>query len=470
MREKKQIKTFAFKILYLLRKIFNKCMSSKYRDIYNIYQVNDYLELLDKITLMKDSDHLITHKEDLSKLVYPDFIPSPNFGASCYMNAVIQMFYHIEEFRNLFMNNSSSGQDPTYKTLYDNFKEIMDNYKTSISSKQQLSISTQHTNIINVCFSTSMTLDQDKTNKNKYSNTKFIYENNKLMEEKTDVTSQYIIQIDQSNSTKIIIKEKFLNKQQDANEFILHILYSIEKCLEKSKYSFLTGQYVTKYVCQDKNIKYTNNEFRTLQIEVPSNNSDLNSLLIIPDEDNDDVDKTTGKKVNSPICNNTPIDKFVRSYVIMPETKIVIIQLKRFDFVNKNKITTSITPDREITIDGFKFKLQGCIVHSGGLGSGHYVYVAYDDKSNPYYICNDSDISEVNKINKDNTSDYKYVNMIPTDGYIFYYRRVEFPILTPTSTPQPGGYIQHPISIQNNYYTKYIKYKYKYMNLRNKKN
>ena len=90
----------------------------------------------------------------------------------------------------------------------------------------------------------------------------------------------------------------------------------------------------------------------------------------------------------------------------------LLIQLKRFNKgFRANKLSNSITPNKEIEIDSIKFKLQGCIIHYGVLNGGHYKYLVFDDNGEPLKIINDSNIET------HNTTDHL------ENGYIYYYRR-----------------------------------------------
>jgi len=95
---------------------------------------------------------------------------------------------------------------------------------------------------------------------------------------------------------------------------------------------------------------------------------------------------------------------YIKSY-----PKYLIIHLKRFDYnFSSRKINNSINMDLELNLKDDSYSLRSIVFHMGNVGGGHYVNIVR--KNNKYYMCNDSNISEINNINK-------YIN----HGYIYLY-------------------------------------------------
>ena len=100
---------------------------------------------------------------------------------------------------------------------------------------------------------------------------------------------------------------------------------------------------------------------------------------------------------------------------------ILIIQLKRFDYLHNCKINTNISyplTNFNLTnyIDGYDkmeslYNLVGIIEHIGSLGGGHYIS-HIKNKNNKWYTYNDNNVSELNK---------QSVNQ--KQGYILVYQK-----------------------------------------------
>ena len=60
------------------------------------------------------------------------------------------------------------------------------------------------------------------------------------------------------------------------------------------------------------------------------------------------------------------------------------------------------------------YKLKGGIIHLGSYGGGHYIY--YGNENNKWYLANDTNISNINDINK-------FMNETGNKSYILYYTK-----------------------------------------------
>lgn len=124
-------------------------------------------------------------------------------------------------------------------------------------------------------------------------------------------------------------------------------------------------------------------------------------------------------RVNRFRRNNGTYDQIVSqqsTITLHEEQRVVVIQVKRFEFnpdFTSRKIRSVVVADEKISIDNKHFILEGCIIHSGELAGGHYVYLTFDN-GKPNLIINDE------KISKDND----YLRTLHTDGYVYLYRRI----------------------------------------------
>ena len=71
------------------------------------------------------------------------------------------------------------------------------------------------------------------------------------------------------------------------------------------------------------------------------------------------------------------------NYLIMAINRAYVLNGK----MERNQTRVEIT--REIDIVGVKFRIKGCIFHSGDGKGGHYVYGVYDDAGNPHHVIDD---------------------------------------------------------------------------------
>jgi len=156
-------------------------------------------------------------------------------------------------------------------------------------------------------------------------------------------------------------------------------------------------------------------------------------------EDFKDEDNKCGKGANIKMNIKKNI-----SIKIPTENKYLLLQLKRFswdfDTGESKKIDQTIELNKEITIDGVKYILYGIIKHIGNTRtSGHYIYYKINDDKVIEY--DDSNVTE---------KDYSDVkDELEKNGYLVIYKR---------SSEMTGGDI---------YYQKYLKYKNKYLKLKN---
>jgi hypothetical protein len=120
----------------------------------------------------------------------------------------------------------------------------------------------------------------------------------------------------------------------------------------------------------------------------------------------------------SPVCDCSLTNLKKTPGIFIPDyQKYIIIQLERvikdLATMASIKVTTSVTHNKEITIDNTKFKLKGVIYHTGAANGGHYEYIECDDKGTPTMVYSDTTCIK-------NVTSYD----INKNGYVFLYKRV----------------------------------------------
>mmetsp|Transcript_17074 Transcript_17074/g.15030 ORF Transcript_17074/g.15030 Transcript_17074/m.15030 type:complete len:100 (-) Transcript_17074:16-315(-) len=99
----------------------------------------------------------------------------------------------------------------------------------------------------------------------------------------------------------------------------------------------------------------------------------------------------------------------------MPE--YVLFLFKRFDFINRRKISKRISyPDKillndQFDPDGIKYQLNGIVIHSGHLSGGHYT--AIGRKKKDWILFNDDRVRKT----KSNIA-------LEKDAYLLFYKRI----------------------------------------------
>ena len=405
-----------YKILYILYDIFTLCLTNSYIYIEQKISllIQKKIDLLEKII---NEEEIIRKKKKTIEI--PDnvtFLSSHNLGNSCYFNAVLQMLRHIPEFYSLLTSDKPLTHkliDNKKETIITNLLGIFKEYKEKLSSSSSsISILPQHESITNVC--------------------------------------------------------GFDKRQQDPQEFYIQIFDSIvSKGL--SYLSFIRFDQHKILRCNDvdpNNDIFIHNQMdkqQTLELPITGINISDSLMTYLVEEENKD-------EVFDKCKNNDKFKQQLKSY-LPDECKNLIIQLKRFSSSSgvATKLHKEVTPELKLNICGFIFVRMGCIIHKGSTpNGGHYVYVAFNNDNKTLTLCDDSIITKNIDISKtDNLKQIGIYNMLK-DGYVYYYRRVEFPEDLPISSPSSGGSIGGNINILNDpYYKKYLKYKEKYLKLKN---
>lgn len=355
-------------------------------------------------------------------LVYKGII---NFGNTCYMNSTLQMLWSIPEFRNFLTSitleniENFSFKTRTYKHPYTN--KVFE-YDYNIDKEALISL-----------FKIFEYLQNQ--NKAPFEMTRNIYDGLRNLSitqgffsilNKEGKYATEIFNGKKRNIVKLDSRISFRYKdQEDASEFLVKIMQDLlPNIIDNPIVTELlnTFEYEEKSIvtCEYTNTQTTSvNKSFNLDIPIKSNNltQSLQDFLKIENIDNYLEYCKSEANLNGIMKNKKIQIDFTKN------TTNLIIKLKRFDS-STNKIKTYMNPEVILdfnTIDpnnpqDVLFSLQGCIIHLGAtMSSGHYEYLVFDDNGKPKFIISDSSKTDV---------DDKY-NTYLTDGYIYYYRRIE---------------------------------------------
>jgi ubiquitin C-terminal hydrolase len=331
-----------------------------------------------------------------------------NVGNTCYMNATLQMLWSIPEIREYIIQldkefiRNKYHLDYIYKisyilntifTVFNSKTKEDDNYygkneKEKLEKKQKLNegdIALQSLKMLNLSsiIDKKYIEDYNQRDAQEYLNylLNFLCDSDDFSKKCNFIDLNQYIKYDEESTTTCLYREK----------------YGEVKTFTKKENAFILQLPLSKIDPKNNNISYLIGQYQ--EIEQLSKDEYLNRCF--------ETHTKSGEK--------GPATKEI---LIKKPSNNLIIQLKRFvksidgdgNFLDSNKIRTYINPDPTIQIDRIIFKLQGCIIHTGGTKGGHYVYLVFDDNGKPYKIIDDSRIIKSN-------------NNYLTDGYIYYYRR-----------------------------------------------
>ena len=220
--------------------------------------------------------------------------------------------------------------------------------------------------------------------------------NDILMELKKDIILGTKNVVNLSNTIKKIIKKNpYFTKfeQHDSHEFLTWFLDILD--LEtKKKYHGQTKLTIKCNKCS--NIKCVFEEFNSINLNVPKNNTGLIDLFI---------DYLKMELLSDPnnlyfcdSCNEKTISEKKLTIWKLPE-KIIIVFKRYSQNGNKNNNTIDFPIDKMVIRESestklFNYSLQNIIYHFGDMDSGHYVNGIFHNKE--WYLIDDSTISIMN--------------------------------------------------------------------------
>jgi len=381
------------------KKVIRNTLRSLFRFIFGSKKVKDVNKFHTKLriayTNLKVADKLpcgtgtvpVPVKTSSAKTPFAPFEPFCGIQGgknACYMNSVIQMLWHMPEFREMIFTTNDKDNN-----VANALKNIFNNIKESIDASAFASVS-----------ASANARTPITKNKEDY---------NKLIEGSAQITA---------------------GNQEDVEEFLNGIFAKFE-----GKMNFTTYLLKLEYACRntpENFIEQGKSEYyQILKLTLGNDHTNIQDLLNASTVDVNDKDE----KVDSCIDTTNPdgfISKRKTTYGILEEMNYLIIQLVRFN-TDGTKNNKSIEASPEVTIadekgnETHRFKLRGCIRHSGDVGKGHYTYQSF----NPLTLVDDSTVKPVTQ--NDNEA-------IKTEGYIYLYERVRGDSgasLSPSLSPSP---------------------------------
>jgi ubiquitin C-terminal hydrolase len=343
------------------------------------------------------------------------YCPLTNLGNSCYMNALIQMLYSIQELRDFFQ---TLGLKSIRKDNIHNIGPLIDSTGTLTNTFVDRITPDEQDRIIRIITALRALFQTLHKKKGRVVNIE--------TDVKIDTTNVYSIFLSLIRNTGI------KGAQNDPGDILANIIESFEYFTPiKSIYRQFNLTMTQIYRCENSDNTIT---------QIPSTNFDTLIPFVLPLEKN--IATTIQTLINDYISSNGINDRSeniecngpnrsgynlgsIQTLHTVNETKYILIQLKRFftdqDPIRKvqtgsSKLNNKITPDPIIIIDSKRFQLKGCICHGGALNGGHYWYILCNNGI-PYLELNDA--NPVRKV----PSNYD----LTVNGYFYLYERANTP-------------------------------------------
>ena len=336
-----------------------------------------------------------------------------NINNTCFMNAPIQMLWSIPEIRDEILGLTEERIAEYRKDTNKVIKNINNTKdKNDITHYLEIQIN------IAVCLNNIFNFFEDNKNPKKYYKDKEflaylrdIYSLNRKQED----ASEYLTNVIFVYFSKIYIP--------NSNNKYLKPLIDIS-CIYKETSKINCTYPIPKHTRNDKEI-YT----EILNLPISTNTKTIKDCI-----------DTYCKVEKFPTKSTTPGSPNYIKGCLMKENDVIehdnkgnilnegpgtkklilshfsnnlIINFKRFN--NNKKLNYKIKPNKPLHIGSDSFQLKGCIVHSGGTGGGHYVYLVFDDNGDPVKYISDSSVSD---------KDSSYTDYLQ-NGYLYYYRKIQ---------------------------------------------
>ena len=330
-----------------------------------------------------------------------------NINNTCFMNAPIQMLWSIPEIRDeilgLTEERIAEYRKDTNKVI-NNITNTKDKNDITHYLEIQINIAVCLNNIFNF-------FEANKNPKKYYKDEEFLHYLRDIysLNRKQEDASEYLTNVIFVYFSKIYIpnsNNKYLKPLIDINCIYketskITCTYPIpnHKRNDKEIYTEILNLPISKH---NKNIKDCIDTYCKVE-NFTTNDELLRECLQI---ENDVVDRDN--KGN--ILNEGPGTK---QLILSNFSNNLIINFKRFN--NNKKLNYKIKPNNPLRIGSDSFQLKGCIVHSGGTGGGHYVYLVFDDNGDPVKYISDSSVSD---------KDSSYTDYLQ-NGYLYYYRKIQ---------------------------------------------
>ena len=247
---------------------------------------------------------------------------------------------------------------------------------------------------------------------------------------KSEILLKFKNFLNQYNSNNItnpsIIKEIICNKdksflgsrQHDSHEFLIRLIEILDDEFKKEDNRDICGvnikdlignifdSNITSIIYCEKYDEKSKNKVKekTLSLSLPNNeNLNLNHCF----ENYSKIENLCEDNKWFFEEKNEYVDAYKRLY-IKNFAKYLIIHLKRFTFfTNSLKDNRSISIKEKMNINNKDYELRSIVYHSGNTSGGHYINIVKNNDK--WYICNDSNISEVSNIDEFLKKGYIYL-------------------------------------------------------------
>ena len=387
-------------------------------------KVIDNEEIINDI---KDFENLNQPKINLNNNIINNFRACPNIGlqnigATCYMNATLQCFCHIEKFVNFFKYNPQIDKIKNGNNLSSSFKILIENlwpkkyekiFKNDKINKNEYYAPEEFKKKIskmNSLFEGIAANDsKDLVNFIIMTLHKELHKPNKNIENNNNIF------IDQSNQQMVFnnFAKDFMSKNQSIiSDLFYGINCNITECLNchNKLYNYQTYFFlifsleeVRKFNIQKY---FNNNQFNFNNNFIIYNNMNNNAVNIYDCFDYDrKINIMSGS--NSMYCNNCKINCKGSMYTylsISPEILILLLNRgkgKQFDVKIYFEEKLNLYKYIEYKNTGFNYRLIGVITHIGESSmNGHFIAYCRDPITEKWFKYNDAIVSEINNFNE----------------------------------------------------------------------
>ena len=395
----------------------NKINNEEKKVIANEEAIND----------IKDFENLNQPKINLNNNIINNFRACPNIGlqnigATCYMNATLQCFCHIEKFVNFFKYNPQIDKIKNGNNLSSSFKILIENlwpkkyekiFKNDKINKNEYYAPEEFKKKIskmNSLFEGIAANDsKDLVNFIIMTLHKELHKPNKNIENNNNIF------IDQSNQQMVFnnFAKDFMSKNQSIiSDLFYGINCNITECLNchNKLYNYQTYFFlifsleeVRKFNIQKY---FNNNQFNFNNNFIIYNNMNNNAVNIYDCFDYDrKINIMSGS--NSMYCNNCKINCKGSMYTylsISPEILILLLNRgkgKQFDVKIYFEEKLNLYKYIEYKNTGFNYRLIGVITHIGESSmNGHFIAYCRDPITEKWFKYNDAIVSEINNFNE----------------------------------------------------------------------
>lgn len=196
--------------------------------------------------------------------------------------------------------------------------------------------------------------------------------------------------------TFALIMQGTNGEQQDAHEFLLHILNCLVECknqpdakriVKVTKAAFLQ-QYAVAKTCTNCKHKSRSVDETHLVLTLPM----TTTIQVGIDEF-----VTSHIRMTCEHCDKLT-DVMFRRIVCKRHPRYMFIHIARFAYYpTAMKIDTPIRVENVVKMCGKSYVLKGFVVHSGSMTSGHFIAIVRV-QNNRWFVCNDMFVSPISRI------------------------------------------------------------------------